>query len=335
VLERLDGGEPETQLERAPEDVFPRVRATAAHPEAYLALEPGLHYVERGELVLAWQRRGRTAFGVGGVNAPEGLQEPLLRGFREETLGRGVVRQLLFPLRAHEREAALAAGFQSLQVGVEAWLDLPDLHFRGNRFENVRQMRNRARRRGVAVRERDVTQPALRAELAALHDAWLESKRPSWRMKLLVGSPALEQPFDRRYFVAETDGRVEGFVTVVPADDGRWGVDVMCRRPDAVPGTMELMLVEVVAALRGEGARALSLGPCPMAGVARDGAYPLLRWIFDLLFRSQLGNRIFGFRALYAFKSKFRPRWEPVYLAASPSLGWVTLYRGCRMWGLY
>jgi lysylphosphatidylglycerol synthetase-like protein (DUF2156 family) len=72
-----------------------------------------------------------------------------------------------------------------------------------------------------------------------------------------------------------------------------------------------------------------------MAGVARDGAYPLLRWIFDLLFRSQLGNRIFGFRALYAFKSKFRPRWEPVYFAASPSLGWVTLYRGCRMWGLY
>lgn len=339
VLERLDGGARITDHSvdpaRIEQDVFPVVRASMRHPEAYLALEPGLHYAREGELVMAWQRRGRTAFGVGGLNAPDEQRVALLSGFRQQTAATGVVRQLLFPVRASELAHAASAGFSAVQVGVEAWLDLPDLEFRGKRYENVRQMRNRARRLGVEAAEVSVDAPGLREELAALHDAWLHSKRPAWRMKLLVGSPNLDRPFDRRYFVARSGERVEAFMTVLPAGEGRWGVDVMCRRPDAVAGVMELLLVTVVAALREESALALSLGPCPMAGVPREGDRPLLRFAFSWLYRSSLGNRLFGFRRLHAFKEKFRPRWEPVYFAASPSLGWLTLYRGCRMWGLY
>jgi phosphatidylglycerol lysyltransferase len=154
-------------------------------------------------------------------------------------------------------------------------------------------------------------------------------------MKLLVGSPGLDRPCDRRYYAAHTAGRIEAFVTVLPGAPGVWGIDVMCRRPDAASGCMELLLMHVAEALRDEGATQLSLGPCPMAGITQDGAPPLLRATFEGLFGSWWGNKIFGFQNLYRFKKKFRPRWEPVFFAAGPRLGILELYLGCRMWGLY
>ncbi len=333
ILERLDGGAPIHAELSGPDVVFPLVSAGARHPDAYLALEPGLHHHVHDGAVVAWQRRGRTAFAVGGVNTAPERRVALLRSFQVATAGLGIVRQLLFPLHDGELEHAASAGFEAIQVGVEAWLDLEDCTFVGNRFENVRQMRNRARRRGVEVEEVDPLEVA--DELRALHTAWLQAKRPSWRMKLLVGSPNLEHPFDRRYFVARTERRIEAFVTVLPGGPGRWGIDVMCRQPDAVSGSMERLLVAVVEALRAEGALQLSLGACPMADVPLRGERRMLRQIFGYLFTSKFGNTLFGFRTLHAFKQKFRPRWEPVYFAASPHLGMLSLYRGCRMWGLY
>jgi phosphatidylglycerol lysyltransferase len=185
------------------------------------------------------------------------------------------------------------------------------------------------------VSAEEIPAGARAAELTRVFDAWLDTKRPSWRMKLLVGSPGLDRPLDRRYFVATSARGVEAFCTVLPGGPGAFGVDVMCRRPDAEPGAMELLLTRVLETLRDEGASTCSLGPCPMAGVPLDGDRPLLRRIVRALYASRLGNQVFGFRNLHRFKQKFRPRFEPVYFAAAPSLGVLALYRGCRMWGLY
>ncbi len=257
----------------------------------------------------------------------------MLQAYVRQAQAEGANRLLMFPLRREELSDASQAGFDALQVGVEAWLDLDELTFRGNRYGTVRQMNNRATKAGVTVALED---PAVAGpELQQVHDAWLATKRPSWRMRLLVGSLSLEHPFDRRYLVARREGRVEGFVTLLPGGDGVWGVDVMCRRPDAVGGVMEKLIVEAVHLLQGEGVKHLSLGPCPMAGIESQPGRPVLGWIFRFLFETELGNRVFKFRNLYMFKRKFRPRWEPVYFGASPHLGWLSLYRGCRMWGLY
>ncbi len=217
-------------------------------------------------------------------------------------------------------------------MGVEARLALAGLDFRGKRYETVRQLRNRARRRGVVAME--IPRGSHSEELESLHAAWLESKRPSWRMKLLVGSPGTERPFHRRYFVARTADRIEAFATLLPGAPGTWGLDVVCRRPDAVAGSVERMLLHAIGTLQLEGATELSLGPCPMARVPTRGDRVVLRWLFRWLFASRLGNHVFGFRNLYRFKEKFRPRWEPVYFAARPRLSAIALYRGCRMWGL-
>lgn len=332
VMEWIDGVRVDPEVPDR-EALVEAVHATLRHPEAYLGLEPGLHHTRWQGFVLGWEHRGRTAFGVGGLNAPGDATTGLLGAFVRDTSDRGIVRQLAFPVRDVERGAVAAAGFTSVQVGVEAWLDLPGLTWRGRRFAHVRQMRNRARRKGVTVGE--VAPGTCREALASVHAAWLAAKRPSWRMKLLVGSPALDWPLRRRYFVARSAGRVEAFVTVLPGAAGTWGLDVLARMPDALPGTMEHLLVHVVDTLRDEGAQHLSLGACPMAGVPVSREHPILTRTFRFLYDTALGNSLFGFRSLWTFKQKFRPRWEPVYFAARPRLGVLALYRGCRMWGLY
>lgn len=316
-----------------PVDVYDDVRATARHPESRLALEPDLHYTRNGRQVLAWQHRGRTSFAVGGLNADPAQRDSLLRVHLVQTARLGIARQLLFPVRADELDAVRARGFSAVRVGVEAVVDLDDFTLRGGRFADVRQMVRRATRRGVWTEE---VSPAQHAdELHRIHADWLHSKRPSWRMKLLVGSPSLDRPFDRRYVIARTERRIEAFCTLLPSRPGVWGLDVMCRRPDAVAGSMERLLSDVALQLREEGASTLSLGANPMAGVPRGGDHPLLHGIFRLLYHNPLGDRVFGFRRLHQFKSKFRPREEPLWFAARPGLGVMALYRGCRMWGLY
>ena len=316
-----------------PAELQRRISGSARYPEAYLGLEPGLHHVDVGEGLQAYQVRGATAFCVGGLNVADAARVPALSRLHGGLKRLGIRRVLMFPLRAGELAAVRATGFCSVQVGVEAWLDLPGLTFRGNRFEGARHMRNRSRRHGTTVQEIDVERH--RVEIGAIYEDWLQSKRPRWRMKLLVGSPGLERPFDRRYFAAARGGRIEAFVTVLPGREGVWGVDVMCRRPDAFSGAMEHLLMHIAEVLRDEGADLLSLGPCPMAEIGEDGAPRMLRAIFRMLYQSWLGNRVFGFRSLHRFKKKFRPRWEPVFFAARPRLGVLELYLGCRMWGLY
>jgi lysylphosphatidylglycerol synthetase-like protein (DUF2156 family) len=97
---------------------------------------------------------------------------------------------------------------------------------------------------------------------------------------------------------------------------------------------MDHLLATAAERLRDEGATTLSLGACPMAGIPHTDRGWLPR-LFRLLYASRAGNRLFGFQSLHHFKAKFRPRWEPLYLAASPRPGAWSLYVGCRMWGLY
>ncbi|MFT7522054.1 MAG: lysylphosphatidylglycerol synthetase-like protein (DUF2156 family) [Kiritimatiellia bacterium] len=332
VVDLLDG-RPSPPEFQDPDRVYGLVRAAARHPQAHLALEEGLHYHVDDEAIIAYQVRRATAFAVGGLNVEPLRRAQTLRRFRDSLSQQGLRRHMLFPLRRDELRSAFDAGFDALQVGVEAWIDLQDFGLHGKAMAHLRQMRNRARRRGVQVGE--VAVDDHKDSMALAYERWLEAKRPSWRMKLLVGSPGLDRPFDRRFFVATDDSGLQAFCTVVPGAPGEWGVDVMCRQPDAVPGSMERLLLCVIETLKEEGATALSLGPCPMAGVPLRGKGLPLRYVFHLLYSSWLGNQVFGFRSLYRFKGKFRPRWEPVYFAASPRLGPVELYQGCRMWGLY
>lgn len=183
------------------------------------------------------------------------------------------------------------------------------------RRASLRAQLNRARNKGVVVRERAVgasaSDPALRRTL----DEWLAT-RGLPALHFLVEPETLERMWDRRLFVAERGAEVVGFLVAspVPARNG-WLVEQIVRGAAAPNGTNELLVDVAMRTLARDGATYVTLGLSPLSSHAFevDGANPL--WLRVLLgWVRAHGRRFYNFEGLDRFKSKFAPdRWEPVY----------------------
>lgn len=299
-------------------------------PEGWLALQSGLATLGDDATWTSFVARGATALAVGGVHGRD--RDQAYQRFRDEAVAIGLKRQAVYPVRAEDLDAATGAGFRTVPIGVEAWVDLDDFTLRGKRFADLRQMRNRAATHGIEVEE--VAPSGWQSKLDATWDAFLAARAVPWRIRWLSGAPALSDLRGRRVFVAHAAGRVQAFCTVLPGPSGIWSLDVMCRHPQARPGSMEGLLVQALHQLKAEGARSVSLGPCPLAGSEVQRVPGILGALFRAAFGSTLGDRWFGFRRLATFKAKFRPRYEPVQLGIAPLLSPLALYLVARIWAL-
>lgn len=299
-------------------------------PEGGLALQPGLATVGDDDAWTSFVARGTTALAVGGVHGAD--RPAAFARFRDETRALGIARQAVYPLREPDLAAATEAGFTSLPIAVEAWVDLEDFTLKGKRFADLRQMRNRAEKHGIVSEEVD---PARwRASLTTTWRAFLDGRNVPWQVRWLSGGPVFDTTHGHRTFVAHLDGAVQAFVTVLPGARGQASLDVMCRSPQALAGSMEVLLVNVLSTLRDEGVRRVSLGPCPLAEGTAHQVPGLLgvaaRWAWG----SPVANRWLGFRRLAAFKAKFRPQYELVHLGLAPARTPWALYLVARIWAL-
>lgn len=174
---------------------------------------------------------------------------------------------------------------------------------------SLREQLRRARAKGIRVRRlgsEEVADEALRLELAHLFQRW-QGGRPLAPMGFLVALHPFSFSDERRYFVAERDQEILGFLAMVPvyARDG-WLLEDFVRDPHAPNGTMELLVHCALERAAAEGSGYATLGLAPLAGnvpawlrLVRDACTPL-----------------YDFHGLRAFKAKLRPhRWDAVHLA--------------------
>jgi lysyl-tRNA synthetase class 2 len=182
----------------------------------------------------------------------------------------------------------------------------------------ARQSWNRAKRAGYTceiAHASDLDQPTVE-ELEAI------SRR--WRGEAIERgfSMALGRLFDQRdpgvVVVAgrDGDGRLRGFLHFVPwAGDGA-SLNAMRRDPDSPAILNDFLIVEAALRLPALGIRRLSLNFSFLravleAGERRDAPLALrLQW---QLLRQLSGP--FQIETLYRFSRKFRPTWQPRYLA--------------------
>jgi lysylphosphatidylglycerol synthetase-like protein (DUF2156 family) len=113
-----------------------------------------------------------------------------------------------------------------------------------------------------------------------------------------------------------------------------WTLDFMRRRSDGFRAGMEFLIAIAALSLKDEGYAFISLSGAPLArpnhvspsppGTAGQlttgGLDRLLDWLGATL------EPVYGFRSLLAFKAKFQPRYEPLYMlypdaAALPAIG--------------
>jgi phosphatidylglycerol lysyltransferase len=96
-------------------------------------------------------------------------------------------------------------------------------------------------------------------------------------------------------------------------------VGVMRHVLASSPYTMEFLFTRLALYLKQAGFHRLSLGMAPLSGLAPTPLAAAWHRIGHLLWR--FGERVYNFRGLRTFKSKFDPDWQPRYLAASGTVG--------------
>lgn len=214
-----------------------------------------------------------------------------------------------------------AHGLQSLQVAEDAIIDLPALEFKGKVWQDVRTALNKAERAKIRCEWVDVANApvTIADQLATLSADWVTDKGlPELGFTLGTLAEACD-PTVRTAIAIDEAGIIHGFTTWLPIYAGGaihgWTLDMMRRRdgPNAFRPAMEFLIARAALTFREEGAAIISLSSAPLARVGREGEEALgLRRALDLL--ADRLEPLYGFRSLLAFKQKFRPRWEPIYL---------------------
>jgi phosphatidylglycerol lysyltransferase len=212
------------------------------------------------------------------------------------------------------RATLIGAGYRPFKVGEEALIDLSTFDTTGPRRANLRHTITRCRKDGVEFRWYAHGIPA---EESPLLDQ-LEQIDTIWRKKAGPQMGFTISGFDRATLcwqpisvAVDPAGRALAYTTFRKTGvDGGWVLDLMRRAPDGPPGAVEACIAEAAIAFRAAGARTLSLGLAPLAGLDTKSTSFEER----LLARAgQLAHPWYDVSGLARFKNKFDPYWIPRY----------------------
>jgi phosphatidylglycerol lysyltransferase len=218
-----------------------------------------------------------------------------------------------------------ALGLRAVRIGAAPYFDLATWAPRGDRAKKARAGVNQARRAGVHVTEVVDVDDRLVRETACLCKSWLTTRRSAIRFQWLFTVDLFQHKEKKKYFTArDSAGRLVGFLSAspIPARDG-WYLEDVLRSKDAPNGTTDLLVVEVLDALKRDGARLATLGTTLMAtDGAADTHVQVSRVISKLAWSMASCFSIFyNFDGVRRFKSKFAPSWwESEYVLMSDNV---------------
>ncbi len=290
--------------------------ADTARPDAALALagDKRFHFSPSRRSFIMFGVRGSSWIAMG---EPVGLAEEipsLVWSFREaaDAAGAGIV---FYGAGRDFLPLAVELGLSVQKIGETAIVTLPEFSLEGSDRSRMRQVYNRAGRDGLSF---DVIAPAdVPAHMDRLHDisdAWLDT-HGSAEKGFSLGR------FDPDYIanfpvaVARLNGEIVAFANLWPgAGKQEIAIDLMRFSAEAPRAVMDYLFISTMLWAKGEGYQRFDLGMAPLAGLEAHRLAPAMTRIGAFLFEH--ANAVYGFEGLRAYKDKFHPVWEPLYLAA-------------------
>lgn len=221
--------------------------------------------------------------------------------------------------------------WRNVQVAEDTVIDLPTLHFKGKAWQDVRTALNKAAKTGVTFRLSRLQDEsfAMVQQCRGISDQWVTDKGMPEMGFTLGGMDEAWDPEVRVGLAVDGVGVLQGVTSWLPvygeAGEVRgWTLDVMRRRPDGFRNVMEFMIASACLGFKETGAQTVSLSGAPLA---RSEDADQLGAVDVVL--NQLGETlepVYGFRTLHQFKTKFKPRYVPMYMiytdeAALPRIG--------------
>ena len=188
----------------------------------------------------------------------------------------------------------------------------------------MRSSFNRAGKAGIEHRMVTLSEEprAIVAQVRAISEEWVGDKGLPEMGFTLGGVEEALDPEVRTGLAVDAEGTVHGVTSWLPVygPDGAvvgWTLDVDAAAPGRVPRGRRVPHRPACLTFQAEGAQFLSLSGAPLAraGDEEDGAGDgelVLDRVLDRM--GELLEPYYGFRSLHAFKAKFQPRYEPMFL---------------------
>ncbi len=318
--------------EQQQETVAALTRRYGENSISYFALEPGKSYFfsASGKSVISYVLEGNVAVVAGDPIGPQEEMLPAIQQFMAFCQEQDWT-VVFWQVRDVHVDLYRAAKLHVLKIGEDAIVTTRSFTLAGKAMANVRSSAKRAEKEGIRVvfwhgLVRDIDQLA---QMEQISRSWLARKGGA-EMGFSMGRFDPYCDDEQVYALAvDKSNRVHAFVTFVPIYGRKgWGLDLMRRADQAVPGTMERLLASSIEHLGMAGTDIVSLGLAPMSDV-NCAHHTFLDTSIDFL-TQHFGNPAKN-RSLFNFKKKFQPRWESRYLVYSntltlPKVGWA-LYR--------
>ncbi len=282
---------------------------------SWMTTWPGAEYLYGTDGYLAYRRHAGVAIVLGDPVGSTEWQRGAPAVFAAHCDREGLV-PAWFSVSA---DTAAAVGARRVQVAEDSLVDLPGLEFRGKKWQDIRTARNRATKDGIAFRMvtlADEDQSVIR-QVRAISASWLRGKRTPELGFTLGGVDQAMDPRVRVGIAVDEAGTVHGVTSWLPVlgADGKprgWTLDMMRRRADGFRPVIEFLIAEACLTFQAEGAQLVSLSGAPLVR-SSQGRVGVVQRLLDGM--GTLMEPLYGFGSLHAFKAKFQPRREPLYLA--------------------
>ena len=209
------------------------------------------------------------------------------------------------------------AGFDALELGDEAIVEVDDFSLEGRSMRVVRQAVSRCDRAGLVVECRRIREldEQTRAEIRERADAWRDGQVERG-FSMALGR--CMDPVDGDSVIVlcrDRDGVLRGLLNLVPWGSDGLSLDLMRRDRGAENGIVEHMVVGLWRACPALGIRRFSLNFAVFRSVfargERLGAGPVLRVWRSLLMAA---SRFWQIESLYRANAKYQPTWKPRFL---------------------
>jgi phosphatidylglycerol lysyltransferase len=286
---------------------------------SWMVTWPENSWFRTGDSVVAYQRHAGVAVALGDPVGPRERRADAIGGFTEMCERTGTV-PCLFSVTADTAALAVERGWQRVRVADDTVIDLDGLEFRGKKWQDIRSALNRAAKEGIDYREVALAEEpwAVRAQVRAISEQWVGDKGLPEMGFTLGGIDEAMDPAVRVGLAVDGNGSVHGVTSWLPvfAAGGAvrgWTLDVTRRRSGGFRPVSEFLIASACLAFQAQHAEFVSLSGAPLAHAGASGQGAAVDRLLDLL--GAVMEPHYGFRSLHAFKTKFSPRYEPLYLA--------------------
>jgi lysylphosphatidylglycerol synthetase-like protein (DUF2156 family) len=272
-----------------------------------------------GQGYLAFRKHAGVAVALGDPVGPPGSTAGIIDDF-VAMCDKAALVPYIFSCGRATVEATEALGWSSAQVAEDNLIDLPTLEFKGKKWQDVRTALNKAPKEGVTFRMVTLADEpwSMVRQVEELSQQWLGDKElPEMGFTLGGVTEALDREVKVGLAVG-ADGKLHGVTSWMPVygPEGHvrgWTLDLMRRADGSFRATMEFLIASSCQWFRKDGAEFVSLSGAPLARSTTDagGESPVEKFLDTL--GEQL-EPVYGFRSLHAFKGKFQPRFEPMFM---------------------